>query len=62
MLNEMFVGFYKFVHDITSPQVKHCQIIIAKMWMYEVLHKDFRKLENLEQIPEKLGIDAKPAI
>ena len=27
--------------------------------MYEVLHKDFRKLGNLEQISEKLGIDAK---
>ena len=31
MLHKVFVGFYKFVHDITSPQVKDYQIMITKM-------------------------------
>ena len=29
------------------------------MWIYEMLHKDFRKLGNLKEIPEMLVIDAK---
>ena len=27
------------------------------MWIYEMLHKDFRKLGNFKEIPEMLGIE-----
>ena len=65
-MEKVFVNFFTFCHNFCSLQVEeldyyHQKVNIQVVWrVVERLNiKDYGKLENVQEIPEILGIDGK---